>query len=285
MKISIITVCRNSEQTIDTTIKSVLGQTYKNIEYIIIDGASTDRTKDIVLSYGDRIAKFISERDKCLWEAMNKGIKNATGDFLYFINSDDYIYDQNVIKDVATFITERPDADFVYGDIEVRMQNGKAVRQKSPYVAEIIESMVVGCSIPHAVSFIKAQLFEKIGLYNETYKIGSDYEWTTKLMQDQTLKLFYIPRVIGSFFAGGLSTKNLKQNLIEMFEIQNNIPLYQTEYWMAKRLIMLQRTYMYKYEELVEARKLADERFAYIQSTALGKFLLSIKKAIKLLKS
>lgn len=284
MKISIITVCRNSAKTIDTTIKSVLSQTYENIEYIIIDGNSQDRTKEIVLSYGDRISKFISEPDKCLWEAMNKGIKLATGDFLYFINSDDYIYDPNVINDVVEFIKERPESDFIYGDIEVRMSTGKPLLQKSPAVAEIIESMVIGCSIPHAGSFIKADLFEKIGLYNENYKIGSDYEWVTKLMQDPSLKLWYLPKTIASFYTGGLSS-NIKENLTEMFEIQNNVSIYQTDYWIQKRIVTLQKIYMYKYEALLEAQKLADERFAFIESTTLGRLLLSIKKGIKALKS
>jgi len=284
MKISIITVCRNSEKTIETTIKSVLSQTYKNIEYIIIDGDSKDKTKDIVLSYGDRISKFVSEPDKCLWEAMNKGIRLATGDFLYFINSDDYIFDQNVVSDVVNFIQERPDSDFVYGDIETRKPRHKPIIQKSPYPIEIMESMVAGCSIPHAGSFIKTNLFEKFGLYNENHKIGSDYEWVTKLMQDKTLKLFYMPRVIGSFFLGGLSS-NIKENFTEMFEIQNNIPMYQSEYWLAKRILILQRNYMFTYEMLLEAQKLADERFEFIESSTLGKLLLSVKKAIKAFKN
>ncbi len=284
MKISIITVCRNSEKTINTTIKSVISQTYKNIEYIIIDGDSKDRTKDIVLGYGDRITKFISEPDKCLWEAMNKAVRLATGDFLYFINSDDYILDEKVINDAVNFINERPNLDFIYGDIEVRMPPHKPVIQKSPYPVEIIESMVAGCSIPHAGSFIKSNLFEKIGFYNEHYKIGSDYEWVTKLMQDQSLKLVYFPRVIASFYFGGLSS-DIRKNLTEMFEIQNNILMYQTDYWMEKRILALQKIYMLRYEELIEARKLADERFAFIEATTLGKFLLSIKKAIKALKN
>jgi glycosyltransferase involved in cell wall biosynthesis len=283
MKISIITVCRNSAKTIETTIKSVISQTYEHIEYIIVDGDSTDGTKDIISKYGDRI-KLISEPDRCLWEAMNKGIRLATGDFLYFINSDDYIYDQNVVKNVVEFITERPESDFVYGDIEVRMTTGKPILQKSPYPAQIIDAMVIGCSIPHAGSFIKSHLFQKIGLYNENYKIGSDYEWVTKLMQDPSLKLFYIPRVIASFYSGGLSS-NIVENLTEMFEIQNNVLIYQSDYWIAKRLVAIQNIYMYKYDALLEAQKLADERYAFIEASSLGKFLLSVKKAIKVLKS
>jgi glycosyltransferase involved in cell wall biosynthesis len=262
MKISIITVCRNSAKTIETTIKSVIAQTHQDIEYIIVDGDSTDGTKELISKYGDRI-KFISEPDRCLWEAMNKGIRLATGDFLYFINSDDYLIDEKVFQDVVSFIKERPSTDFVYGDIEIRKIDGKSEIQKSPRPEEIIETMVVGCSVPHAGSFIKSELFEKFGLYNEAYKIGSDYEWVTKLMQDQTLKIFYYPRVIGSFYAGGISS-NLKENLTEMFDIQNNVLVYQSEYWLRKRIIIMQKYFVYHYDFLQKVEKLSDDRLNLI---------------------
>jgi glycosyltransferase involved in cell wall biosynthesis len=277
VKISIITVCRNSEKTIETTIKSVISQTYKNIEYIIIDGDSKDKTKDIVLSYGDRISKFVSESDKSLWEAMNKAIKLATGDFIYFINSDDYIYDRNVIDDVVTIINKKPELDFIYGDVEVRQTQGKRIIQKSPTPNEIIESMILRGTIPHVGSFIEANLFQTIGLYNENYRLASDYEWITKLIHDPDIKLFYFPRVIASFYAGGLSS-HVQENLTEIFAVQNYAPIYQTEYWINKRFIALQT-------ELIEVQRLSDERFAFIESTIMGKLLLAIKKGINLLKS
>lgn len=277
MKISIITVCRNSEKTIETTIKSVISQTYKNIEYIVIDGDSKDRTKDIVLSYGNRISKFVSESDKSLWEAMNKAIKLATGDFIYFINSDDYIYDRNVIDDVVTIINKKPELDFIYGDVEVRQTQGKRIIQKSPTPNEIIESMILRGTIPHVGSFIEANLFQTIGLYNENYRLASDYEWITKLIHDPDIKLFYFPRVIASFYAGGLSS-HVQENLTEIFAVQNYAPIYQTEYWINKRFIALQT-------ELIEVQRLSDERFAFIESTIMGKLLLAIKKGINLLKS
>lgn len=277
MKISIITVCKNSEKTIETTIKSVISQTYKNIEYIIIDGDSKDRTKDIVSSYGDHISKFVSESDKSLWEAMNKAVKLATGDFLYFINSDDYIYNRNVIDDVVKFINEKPELDFIYGDVEVRQPQGEILILKSPDPNEIIESMILRGTIPHVGSFIKANLFQIIGLYNENYRLASDYEWITKLMHDPTLNLFHFPRVIASFYAGGLSSY-VQENLREIFAVQNHAAVYQTEYWINKRFIALQT-------ELIEVQKLSDERFAFIEASTLGKLLLSVKKAIKALKS
>ena len=277
MKVSIITVCKNSEKTIETTIKSVISQTYKNIEYIIIDGNSKDRTKNIILSYGDRITKFISEPDRSLWEAMNKAIKLATGDFLYFINSDDYIYDQNVVSDAVDFIQGSPNLDFIYGDVEVRPPVAGVFILKSPKPDNIIESMILGGTIPHVGSFIKADLFQKVGFYNENYKIASDYEWVLKLLQDPTLKLFYFPRVIASFYAGGLSS-NLEETLTEIFEVQNNALIYKTDYWIHRRFTTIQK-------KLIEVQKLSDERFAFIESTTIGKLLLSIKKGIKSLKS
>jgi hypothetical protein len=208
---------------------------------------------------------------------MNKAIKLATGDFIYFINSDDYIYDRNVIDDVVTIINKKPELDFIYGDVEVRQTQGKRIIQKSPTPNEIIESMILRGTIPHVGSFIEANLFQTIGLYNENYRLASDYEWITKLIHDPDIKLFYFPRVIASFYAGGLSS-HVQENLTEIFAVQNYAPIYQTEYWINKRFIALQT-------ELIEVQRLSDERFAFIESTIMGKLLLAIKKGINLLKS
>jgi len=282
MKISIITVCKNSEKTINQTIKSVISQTYKDIEYIIIDGSSTDKTKDIVLSHGDRISKFVSEPDRCLWEAMNKAIRLAAGNYLYFINSDDYIYDQDVINDIVKVITKTPELDFIYGNIKLRSSLIKSYTQisltlKPPHPSEIIESMILGGSILNYSNFIKSNLFEKIGFYNENYKIASDYEWITKLMNDRTVKLFYFPRVIASFYTGGMSS-NFRETHTEQYEVQNNSCIYQTDYWVKKRLETLEK-------ELIEAKVPSEELANYIESTSLGKLLFAIKKGIKLLKN
>ena len=171
MKISIITVCKNAQTSIEKAIKSVMSQSYNEIEYIIIDGDSQDGTKSVVAKYSDFISKFVSEPDRCLWEAMNKGIRLATGDFIYFLNSDDYLIDKNVVKDVVKFIYQHSSCDFVYGDIEIRFKTGHANIQKSPPPEKILETMITGCTIPHSGSFIRSKLFSKLGGYNENYKI------------------------------------------------------------------------------------------------------------------
>ncbi len=265
MKLSVITVCKNSEKTIEKAIISVVNQTYLNIEYIIVDGDSQDSTKEIIAKYSTFIKNFINEPDRCLWEAMNKGIRMATGDFIYFLNSDDYLIDEHVVKDVVNFIIEHPSCDFVYGDIQIRSISGDFNIQKSPLPEEILEGMVTGCIIPHSGSFTKRELFFKLGFFNESYKIGSDYEWVTKLMQDEKLKIFYYPRTIASFYGGGLSS-NLRENLSEMFAIQNNVEIYQSEYWLKKRIVMLQRAFVDNYEFLQKVQNLSDEREILIKN-------------------
>jgi glycosyltransferase involved in cell wall biosynthesis len=117
MKISIITVCYNSQNTVESTIQSVLNQTYLNIEYIIIDGGSEDGTKDIINKYLDKIAKYVSESDKGIYDAMNKGITLATGEIIGFLNSDDIFFDNDIVLKIASLFTEFKLLDSVFGDI------------------------------------------------------------------------------------------------------------------------------------------------------------------------
>ena len=259
MKISIITVCKNAQASIEKAITSVITQTYKDIEYIIIDGDSQDGTKSVVAKYSAFISKFVSEPDRSLWSAMNKGIRLATGEFIYFLNSDDYLIDKNVVKDVVNFIVQHSSCDFVYGDIEIRFNTGHANIQKSPAPEKILETMITGCTIPHSGSFIRSKLFSKLGGYNENYKIGSDYEWVTRLMQDESLNKGYYPRTIASFYGSGLSS-NFRQNLTEMFEIQNQVILYQDKDWLVKRIEKLQNEYIDTYEELQTLREVVEAR-------------------------
>jgi len=237
MKISIVTVCRNAEKSIEQTIKSVVSQTYQDIEYIIVDGDSTDRTKGIISSYGDRITKLISEPDNGVYEAMNKGIMLASGQFIYFLNSDDYFADENLIQDVVDFLLAHPDCDFLYGDLlfQVERPNGCFTQLITfPNPEGIPEYLICDCLL-HQASFANTNLFKKLGKFNESYRIGSDYEWFLKLIGDDTVKLYYYPRTIAAYNAGGMSS-DMEKTLPEMFEIQNNAPVYQTEAWVKKRL-------------------------------------------------
>ena len=241
MKISIVTVCRNAEQSIELALKSVVNQTYQDIEYIVVDGASTDGTKDIIAQYGDRVTKLISEPDNGVYEAMNKGIKLASGQFIYFLNADDYLADETLVQDVVSFLLTHPDCDFLYGDLlfQIDKPNGCFTQLITfPNPEGIPEYLICDCLL-HQASFAKADLFTKLGHFNETYRIGSDYEWFLKLIGDDTIKLCYYPRTIAAYNAGGMSS-DMEKTLPEMFEIQNHAPVYQSDDWLKKRLIKYQ---------------------------------------------
>jgi len=259
MKLSVITVCRNARETIGRTIASVLTQTYPVVEYIIVDGDSQDGTQDVVQQYRNQIHQFISEPDHNLWEAMNKGIRLATGDFLYFLNSDDYLIDDRVFQDAIDFLKQHPACDLLYGDIELRLVSGKQVIQKSPQPEDALEAMVTACAIPHSGSFIRASLFQTLGGYREDYRIGSDYAWTLQALQHDAVRVDYFPRVVASFYSGGLSS-NYRLNMSEMFALQNQTKIYQTEPWMHRRVELLQAAFLKDYVFLQKVQCLSEER-------------------------
>lgn len=263
MKISIITVCKNSAQTITTTIKSVINQTYKHIEYIIIDGASADHTYAVVKQYQNHINFLVSEPDQGLYEAMNKGIKYATGDFLYFLNSDDYIYHQDVISNVVDFIKLNPHLDFIYGDCETRSPLGIRSIHKPVEPAKILDEMLILRDFPiQAAAFFKADLFTRIGNFSQKYKIAGDYEWYTRMMYTKDIKLAYLPHLISSFYQGGLSS-NFRQVFTEVWEIQDQALIFQTADWQRKRVFQLQNLIL-ETENLTNSAKALARRRQYI---------------------
>ncbi|MBW4513925.1 MAG: glycosyltransferase [Timaviella obliquedivisa GSE-PSE-MK23-08B] len=269
MKVSVITVCKNSEKTIERSIQSLVTQTYPQIEYIVIDGDSTDRTKSIIEQYGDRITYFISEPDNGIYAAMNKGIQLATGNILYFLNSDDYLYDPNVIHDVVHFLADRPEYDFLYGDHEARFNFGKSSIHKPATPDQILKEMVcLGECFIQPASFFKAALFQKLGLFNESYNIAGDYEWFTRLLQNNTLQLGYYPRTIVSYAHGGASS-HIRPLFEEVFAIQNQVPLYQEPDWLNQRLVELQKSFIDKYDRLEKTHYLSqkrEQRIIYLES-------------------
>lgn len=267
MKVSIITVCKNSEKTIERTIQSVLSQTYSDIEYIIIDGNSDDRTKEIIHQYDNRIAQFTSEPDHGIYQAMNKGIRQATGEFLYFANSDDYLFDADVIQDLVNFVSHHPDCDLLYGDHEARFFAGDAAIYQPVGPEQMLEELIcLGDQHLHQfTSFFKADLFNQIGPFSEAYKIASDYEWFLRALQNSSLNLYYYPRTISSYAHGGASG-NIEALFAEVFDIQNKTALCQQELWLIKRLQKLQRSFIEKYDLLERTHKLSIARLHHIES-------------------
>lgn len=239
MKISVITVCKNAVKDIETAIRSVVSQTYSSVEYIVIDGDSQDGTQQVIQKYREQISKFISEPDNGLYQAMNKAIRLSSGDYICFLNADDYFLDAQVIEDAVDFLKQTPSCDFLYGDLEVRYSSKKVVVGKPPMPDQVPDALVCGC-LPHQASFSRADLFfGRIGFFNEKYRISSDYEWFLRLMQNETVKLCYLPRTITSYYAGGLSSQ-LRLSLPESYSIQNAFPLYQEDYWLKRRILQYQ---------------------------------------------
>lgn len=211
-KVSIITVVYNGAQTIEQTILSVLGQTYKNIEYIIIDGQSTDGTQNIVRKYMDSIDCFISEKDNGIYDAMNKGIRIATGEIIGIINSDDW-YSENAVEQAIDYFTQK-EVDLVYGKVCFVEQNGeKKIAQQLP-----LEMLWYRTVVYHPSVFIKKKIYEQFGFYNLKYKISSDYELLLRLYSHQ-VKFGYIDVVVAYFCLGGLSTTLQKESIEEHREI------------------------------------------------------------------
>ncbi len=209
MKISIITVCYNSEKTIKDTIESVLKQTYKDYEYLIIDGMSKDNTLNIVKSYVKKFAgklRIISEKDKGLYDAMNKGIKMASGDIIGIINSDDVLANKNVFtKIVDTFKKEKYDA--VYGDL-VFVDKETMMKPTRNFIAHK-PSRRLGWHPPHPTLYVKRSIYNKIGTFNIDYKIAADLDFMLRLI-NHDYNLGYIPEYLVKMRDGGISTNGLK---------------------------------------------------------------------------
>lgn len=204
MKISIITVCYNSSKTIEKTLKSVKAQTYKDIEYIVIDGASSDNTMEIVKSYDSVVSQWVSEPDKGLYDAMNKGIKLATGDYIGIINADDTFNADDVIERIAEFL-KQTDVDASIGDIVQHKEDGKIIRT---YTAKTWQphKLKIGFMPPHPAIFFKKELFEKLGYYSLDFKIAADYELLIRYFVKYKIKWKYSGINTHNMLIGGVSS-------------------------------------------------------------------------------
>jgi len=227
-RISIITVCFNSERTLEHTIQSVITQDYLNIEYIVIDGGSNDGTLEIVEKYKKNIATFISEKDEGIYDAMNKGIRAATGEIIGILNSDDTFYDSSVLSKIAQAFSEA-DIDATISDIVFvkRDSDHKVIRKYSskrwgPW------KFAWGFMPPHPSFFVKRNELNKLGLYKTGYKIAADYELMIRYLLINRINWKYIPIITTKMNLGGASTKGIKSLITINKEIaracrENNI--------------------------------------------------------------
>jgi len=244
MKISIITVAYNSSRTIADTIESVLSQTYHDIEYIIVDGNSKDNTMDIVKSYEPKFngrMHWISEPDKGLYDAMNKGVKMASGEIVGIINSDDFYHKNNIIYQVATTFDDK-NVRAVIGDVRfVKDENlDKTVRYYSS--KNFTPSRFrFGFMPAHPTFFTYKSNFEKYGYYKTDYKIAADYELLIRFLYKNKLLFKYLPLDFMKMRIGGVSTSSFKSNIISNREIvracrengvYTNFPLLMLKYFL-----------------------------------------------------
>ncbi len=211
MKVTLITSCFNRVATIEQTIKSVLWQSYPDIEYIVVDGASTDGTMDVVRWYGSRISKVVSEPDHGIYEGINKGLRMATGDIIGLVHSDDFLFSPHVVEDIVKLF-ERTKADFVYGnglfvdpvDTDKIIRNwisGRYSKKKVKY----------GWLPLHPTCYIKTSVIRQLGDYDESYKIAADSDLLVRYLYEHRLHVEYLNEYIVRMRVGGASTSWKKQ--------------------------------------------------------------------------
>jgi len=223
-KISIITICLNSSEFIEATIQSVCSQTYGNIEYIIIDGSSTDGTQDIIKRYGDRIDYWVSEPDKGISDAFNKGILASTGDIIGFLNSQDYYFSCDVIQQIVEVFINNKEAKIVYGKTYyVPVDSSEIVGVMGEEFTE--KRMRKRNIMPHQSVFTKREVFEQYGLLSLEYKIVMDYEFLLRATKSYTP--FFIDQGLAVMRLGGISDTNKFAVCTELFKVQiaNKAPL------------------------------------------------------------
>jgi glycosyltransferase len=218
MKISIITCALNSSDTIKKTIRSVQKQSYKNIEHLIIDGGSTDKTLETINKAKDKKLILFSSSDKGIYYALNKGIKLSNGSIVGVLHSDDFYKNNNILKIVAdTF--KRTKADLVYGDLTYVKKDYpfRAIRYWKAgkfYKKELFN----GWMPPHPTVFIKRKLFNKIGFYNTIYTISADYDFLQRIFNYKNINQVYVPKVFVNMRIGGMSNRSFKNLIIKSFE-------------------------------------------------------------------
>ena len=224
MKVTIITSCYNREQTIRGCIESVLSQDYPDIEYIVVDGASKDNSLSIINEYKDKISKIISEPDHGMYEAINKGIRVATGDVIGLVHSDDFLFSNQTVSHIVQRF-EETHADFLYGDgLFVNPENTDKVVRNWIGGTYRLWKVRHGWLPLHPTCYIRREVMERKGLYNESYKIAADSDFLFRYLLGGELSVTYLKEYIVRMRMGGLSTDSARRK--QMWK--EDIRLYQS---------------------------------------------------------
>lgn len=207
MKISTVTVCFNSQSSIARTIESFLAQNHVDKELVIVDGGSRDRTLDIARGYGDPAIRIQSEPDKGIYDAMNKGLRLYAGDAVGFLNSDDAYHDDKVLARIAQALES---ADAVYGDL-VMVADHRSRRPVRNWKAGgfVRGAFRKGWMPPHPTFYVRRELAERVGRFDDSYRISADYDFMLRALELQDARVQYIPHTLIDFLVGGMSTQGV----------------------------------------------------------------------------
>ncbi len=230
MKISIISVVLNNKDFIEDCINSVLSQTYDNIEYIIIDGGSTDGTIDVIKKYDNKIARWVSEPDKGIYDAMNKGIGMTSGDVVGILNADDTYHSTDILKDIVACMSDiKIDAcysDLVYVD---QKDVNRVVRywKSCTFVPGLFKQAWVP---PHPTFFVRKRMYDQYGVFDLRYRLAADFELMARFLENYRIQVSYIPKIFVKMRVGGATNKSIVNIIKQNYEIlqacnKNNIKI------------------------------------------------------------
>lgn len=246
MKFSVITVCFNSEASIQKAIDSVAAQTWPNIEHIVIDGASRDATVGIIHRNLHKIEHFVSEPDCGVYEAMNKGLKLATGDVIAFLNSDDVYHDVRVLETVARSMLDKA-LDALYGDVEFFNAGTPEKTVRTYNSGRFSPSRIAWGWMPaHPALFVRRVIYDRYGYFQEDYRIAGDYEFVARIFKNGQIKSSHLPKVLVRMQTGGLSTSGLRATYVLNKEILRAC----RENGIASNWLMVLSKYFFKVREL-----------------------------------
>ena len=216
MKVSLITATYNSEISIKTCLDSIVSQDCSDLEYLFIDGGSTDNTLSIIKKYrqNNPFIKMVSEKDYGIYDALNKGISAASGDIIGFVHSDDFLASSDIINDIVSMM-KTESLDGVYGNLQYVNKNNtqKVIRNwiSCDFKFSLLKN---GWMPPHPTLFLKKEVYQKHGLFDVSYRISADYDFMLRIFKDSELKFGYLPKVITKMRVGGASNRSLK-NIIK----------------------------------------------------------------------
>lgn len=224
MLISVVTASFNSCNSIFDTLKSVAGQSYKNVEHICIDGGSTDGTQEVVKNFPSSTVSLISEPDFGIYDAMNKGVQRSTGDVVGILNSDDFYLSDNVLDEVAALFTADQELEVVLGDVDF-VNDDDLTHPVRRYSAGNFKPWMfrLGLMPPHPAVFVRRSAYQRVGLYKLGYKIAADFDFLIRLLLIDGAKYKTVDKIFVRMRTGGISTSGLKSNFIATMEMKRSL--------------------------------------------------------------